>query len=74
MHTAQNPKSNEPVSDDEIVAYTVRYARAAQPGTRASDILEMLKQDFAGEAGVSEDRIRFCMTKAAVLLEKQHER
>ena len=59
----------ETISDEEIIAGTVRYARAAQPGTKGSDILAKLTRDFPDEP---EARIRVCMGKAADLLLAQH--
>jgi hypothetical protein len=59
----------ENISDDEIVAATVRYARSAPPGRRAVEILASLKADFPNEP---EARIRRCMGTAAQLLDAQH--
>lgn len=57
------------VTDLEIEAETVRYARAAKPGIRACDILGYLQEDFPE---VDEQRLKKCMVRAAVRLEAQH--
>lgn len=59
----------EATSDLEIVAQTVRYARAAPAGTRAKAILTRLKADFPT---VDPKRILSCMSQAAEIMLEQH--
>lgn len=59
----------EDISDIEIVAQTVRYARAAPPRRKAKTILAFLKRDYPH---LEERRILACMKQAADMLLKQH--
>lgn len=59
----------EPILDIEIVAETIRYARAAPKGQRPNTILGYLKQDFPD---VDEPRLLRCMSEAADKLLAQH--
>lgn len=56
-------------SDLEIIAQTVRYARAAPSGTKAKAILSRLKADFPA---VEPKRILCCMGQAAEIMLEQH--
>lgn len=61
--------AREPTSDIEIVAQTVRYARAAAPEVRAKTILRRLVNDFPD---IERSRILGCMRTAAELMLEQH--
>ena len=61
--------SRDPTSDIEIIAQTVRYVRAAAPGTRAKTLLSRLMRDFPD---IEQKRILGCMGTAADLLLEQH--
>lgn len=60
---------DEDINDIEIVAQTVRYARAAPPRRKAETILAFLKRDYPQ---VEERRILACMKQAADMLLQQH--
>lgn len=62
-------KHLEATTDLEIVAQTVRYARAAAPGLRAKTILRRLKADFPE---IEPNRILSCMSQAADIMLEQH--
>jgi hypothetical protein len=69
VKTLEATGTGDKASEIEIVADTVRLARAAPPGRTAREILDIL----AGYHPLSSDlEIRTAMGKAAILLDHQH--